>query len=157
MVSKQLSSKKESKISGIIGVSQKLFTTPENRGKEDGSSYDDDDNLTVTPNTPNMNILFSNMSNSKTGYYGDLGFLDKQDEFDNFFEKNPVLLPPNLTSVDGATTAKLLLDFSELCRLDEYLHACRKFYVGSSNIDKNTSAQEVCREISDLRTYRRRS
>ena len=30
-------------------------------------------------------------------------------------------------------------------------HACHKFYVGSSNIDKNTSAQEVCREISNLR------
>ena len=77
--------------------------------------------------------------------------MDKQDEFDKVFGNNPVLLPPNPTSVDGATTAKLLLDFSELCRLNVYLHACRKFYVGGSNIDKNTSAQEVCREISDLR------
>ena len=31
------------------------------------------------------------------------------------------------------------------------LHACHKFYVGNSNIDKNASAQEVCREISVLR------
>ena len=53
--------------------------------------------------------------------------------------------------MDSAITAKLLLDFSEQCHLDIYLHAYRKFYVGSSNIDKNTSAQEVCREISDLR------
>ena len=90
-VSKQLSSKTKSKISGIIGVSQKLFTTPDNRGKEDGSSDDDDDNLTVTPNTPKMNILFSNMSNAKIGYYGDLGFLDKQDEFDKCVDENPVL------------------------------------------------------------------
>ena len=35
--------------------------------------------------------------------------------------------------------------------MDVYLHACCKFYIGSSNIDKNTSAQEVCREISDIR------
>ena len=58
-------------------MSQKLFTTPENKRKKDGSSDDDNDNSTVTPNTPKTNILFSNMSNAKTGYYGDLGFLDK--------------------------------------------------------------------------------
>ena len=67
-VSKQLSSKTKSKISGIIGVSQKLFTTPENKGKEEGPSDDDDDNSTVTPNAPKMNILFNNMFNAKTGY-----------------------------------------------------------------------------------------
>ena len=77
--------------------------------------------------------------------------MDKNDEFDKVFGKNPILLPPNPTSVDSATTSKILLDFSELCHLDVYLRACRKFYVGSSNINKNTSAQEVCREISDLR------
>ena len=76
-VSKQSSSKTKSKISGIIGMSQKLFTSPGNKGKEGGSSDDDDDNSTNPPNTPNMNILFSNMSNAKTGYYGGLGLLDK--------------------------------------------------------------------------------
>ena len=58
-------------------MSRKLFTTPENKGKEDSSSDDDDDNSTLSSNTPKMNILFSNMSNAKTGYYGGLGFLDK--------------------------------------------------------------------------------
>ena len=77
--------------------------------------------------------------------------MDKNDEFYKVFGKNSILLPPNPTSVDSATTSKILLDFSELCRLDVYLRACRKFYVGSSNINKNTSTQEVCREISDLR------
>ena len=98
-----------------------------------------------------MNILFNNISDAKSGYYGGLEFLDKQDEFNKVFGKNPVLLPPNPTSVDSSTTAKLLLDFSELCHLDVYLYTYCKFYVGSSNIDKNTSAQEVFREISDLR------
>ena len=56
--------------------------------------------------------------------------------------------------VNGSTTAKLLLDFSEICRLDVYLHACRNFYVGSFNIVKNNSAQEVYREISVLRQER---
>jgi len=77
--------------------------------------------------------------------------MDKQDEFDKVFGKNPVLLPPNPTSIDSSTTSKLLLDFNKLCRLDVYLHAYHKFYVGSSNIDKNTSTQEIYREISDLR------
>ena len=44
-----------------------------------------------------------------------------------------------------------MLDFSELCHLDVYLHTCRKVNISSSNIDKNTNAQEVCREILDLR------
>ena len=34
------------------------------------------------------------MSNAKTRYYGGLGFLNKQDEFDKVFGKHPVLLPP---------------------------------------------------------------
>ena len=82
-----------------------------------------------------MNILFSNISDTKTGYYSGLEFLDKQDEFDKVFGKTPVLFPPNPTSVDSSTTVKLLLSFSELCRLDVYLHTYRKFYIGSSNID----------------------
>ena len=61
------------------------------------------------------------------------------------FGKNTALLPQNPPLVDSSTTEKNLLDFSELCRLDVYLHACRKSYVGSSNIDKYTNAQEVCR------------
>ena len=77
--------------------------------------------------------------------------MDKQDDLDKVFGKKPVLLPPNPTSVHSFTTVELLLNFSELCRLDVYLHACHKFYVDSSNIDKITSAQEVCREISDPR------
>ena len=120
-------------------------------GRKDDSSDDNEDNSTVTPNTPKMNLLFSNISNSKTKYYGCLELLDKQAEFDEVFGKNPVLLPTNPTSVDSSTTVKLLLDFIELCRLDVFLHACLKFYLGSSNIDKNTSAHEVCREISNLR------
>ena len=142
---------KNSKISEIIGVSQQLFTTPETKGKKDDSSDGNDDNSTVTPNTPKMNILFSNISDSKTGYYSGLEFMDKQDEFDKVFGKNPVLLPPNPTSINSSTTSKLLLDFNELCRLDLYLHAYRKFYVGNSKIDKNTSTQEIYREILDLR------
>ena len=77
--------------------------------------------------------------------------MDKQDELDKVFGKNPVLLPPNPTSVHSFTTVELLLNFSELCRLDVYLHVYHKIYVGSSNIDKNTSTPEVCREVSDLR------
>ena len=64
-----------------------MFTTPETKGKKDDSSDGDDDNSTVTPNTPKMNILFSNISDTKTGYYGGLEFLDKQDEFDKIFGK----------------------------------------------------------------------
>ena len=139
-MSKQSSSKK-SKISGVIGVSQQLFTTPETKGKKDHSSNDDNDKSTVTPSTPKINIFFSNISDTKTGYYDGLEFLDKQDDFDKVFGYKPVLLPPNPTSVASSTTANLLLNLSELCRLDVYLHVCRKFYVGSSNIDKNVSTQ----------------
>ena len=99
-MSKQSISKKNSKISGLIGVSQQLFTTPETKWKND-------DTTTTTPNTPKINILFSNISDSKTRYYGGLEFLDKQDEFDKVFGKN--LLPPNPASVDSSTTVNILL------------------------------------------------
>jgi len=61
-----------------------------------------------------------------------------------------VLLPSKPTSIDGIVTAKLLLEFSDQCRLDIYLHVCRKFYVGNTKVDENTSMIEVCREISGL-------
>jgi len=61
-----------------------------------------------------------------------------------------VLLPSNPTSTDGTATAKLLLEVSDQCRLDVYLHACRKFCVGNAKVDENTSTIEVCREISGL-------
>ena len=105
-MSKQSSSKK-SKISGVIGVSQQLFTTPETKGKKDNSSNDDNDKSTVTPSTPKINIFFSNIYDTKTGYYDGLEFLDKQDEFDKVFGKN--LLPPNPASVDSSTTVNILL------------------------------------------------
>ena len=82
-VSKQSSSKK-SKFSGIIGVSQQLFATPETKGKKHDSLDDDDDNSTITSSTPKINILFSNISDAKTGYYSALEFLDKQDEIEIF-------------------------------------------------------------------------
>ena len=119
-MSKQSNLKKNSKISGIIEVSQKLFTTPETKGKED-------DTTSTTPSIPKMNILFSKISDAKAGYNGGLEFLNKHDEFDKIIGKNPVLLPPNLTSLDSSTTATLMLNFSELCRLDVHLHTCREF------------------------------
>ena len=99
-MSKQLSSQKKIKISVIIGVSQQLFTSPKTKGKKD-------DTTTATPSTPKMNILFSDISNSKTGYYGSLEFLEKQDEFDKVFGKH--LLPPNPASLDSFTTVNILL------------------------------------------------
>ena len=77
--------------------------------------------------------------------------MDKPDEFDKVFGKYPVSLPPNPTSVDVSTTVKLLLNFSELCRLDVYLYAYRKFMSVVLILKKISNAQEVCREISDLR------
>ena len=65
-------------ISGYIGVSQQIFTTPETKGKKN-------DTTTATPSIPKTNILFSNIFDAKTGYYGGLEFLDKPDEFDKVF------------------------------------------------------------------------
>ena len=91
-----------------------------------------------------LDILFTSNSDVTTGYYGSLKFLDNQNEFDATFGKNPILLPSNPTSSDITTTENLLLDFSDQCRLDVYMYACWKFYVGNAKVDKNTSMMEVC-------------
>ena len=67
------------------------------------------------------------------------------------FGVDPVILPANPTAADTTTTAKRLLEFSDQCRLDVYLHTRRKFYVGTVLVDESTSMMEVYREISELR------
>jgi len=136
----------------LFGAATKLFSNTPKRKEENDSSSGSDGNggKKVAAATPKMDVLFTSNPDVTTGYYGSLKFLDNQNEFDAIFGKNPVLLPSNPTSSNNTTTAKLLLDFSDQCRLDVYMYACRKFYVGTAKVDKHTSIMEVYREISSL-------
>lgn len=87
----------------------------------------------------------------RTGYYGSLGFLDNQGQFDETFEHDPVLLPPKPATGDSATTVKMLLTFGDQCRLNMYLNACRQFHMGNATVDKNTNMMEVYHEIAKLK------
>ena len=100
-----------------------------------------------------MSALFGKNAGVSIGYYGGFDFLDKQKKFDNTFGTDPPIIndAPVGKFNENNTTAKQLLEFSDQCRLDVYLHACREFYVGKAKVDKNASMREVCREISLLR------
>jgi len=62
-----------------------------------------------------------------------------------------MLIPVNPSDRDSSTTAKSMLDFVDQYRLDIYLRAYRRFYVGNATVDKYTSMLEVCREIVSLK------
>ena len=138
---------------GLFGAATELFPNTPKRKEDNKSSLGSDRNVgkKVVVATPKMDILFTSNSDVTTGYYGSLKILDNQNEFDATFGKNSVLLPSNPTSPDNTTTAKLLLDFSDQCRLDVYMYAFRKFYVWNAKVDKTTSMMELCQEISSLR------
>jgi len=114
---------KQSKMKGLFGTATKLFATLE-KGTEDtsdddkdgvyddasvGSAVDDsDDSADVgSKGTPKMNALFGGSSNILIGYFGGLGFIDKQSEFNNTFGSDPVIFPTNQAMVDTTTTTKL--------------------------------------------------
>jgi len=61
------------------------------------------------------------------------------------------LLPSNPTAMDTSTTAKMLSESGDQCRLDVSMHACQQFYVGNAAVDKNTKMMEICCEIAGLR------
>jgi len=137
-------------MAGIFDTPTKLFSTPSNDDTEDKENIGSSDSSTDTSGTPKMNVFLSSGSDMMLGYFGGIKFLDKQNEFDVTFGKDPLLLPSNPTSIDGTVTTKVLPEFSDQCRLDIYLHACCKFYVGNAKVDENTSMMKVCREISVL-------
>jgi len=142
-------------MTGLVGKVLKvnLFGSPAET-EEEGSSLNDDDKddsvVTLTARTPKIDALFSSGSNVSIGYFGGLGFLDNQNTFYEVFGKDPMLIPANPSDRDSSTTAKSMLDFADQCRLDIYLYACCRFYVGNATVDKDTSILEVCREIASL-------
>ena len=150
----------EGKMERLFGPAKQLFQTP---GGDKTVTSDDEDNTTAafattnesivaaTRDTPKMNALFGGGADILIGYFGDLDFIDNQGKFDSTFGSNPVILPTIPTKPEHTNAAQLLLDLSEQCRLDVYLNACRKFYVGTTIVDRTTSMMEVCREISELR------
>ena len=89
----------------------------------------DESIVIATQGTPQINALFGGSSNILIDYFGDLDFIDKQEEYNSTFGSNPVILPTVPTKPEHTNAAQLLLDLSDQCHLDVYLHACRKFYV----------------------------
>jgi len=146
----------KSKMTGLVGKVIKVnLLSSLAETEEEGSSPNDDDKdnsvATLTARAPKMDALFSSGSNVSIGYLGGLGFLDNQNKFYEVFDKDPMLMPANPSDRDSSTTAKSMLDFADQCRLDIYLNACRRCYVGNAMVDKDTSMLEVCREMSSLK------
>ena len=105
----------------LMGTRASLFGTPPVEESPPAAS--------IPHVMPKMNALFGNTLQVAIGYYGGLDFLYNQKEFAATFGTDPPILNANpVGSVHSSTTtAKQLLNFSDQCRLDVYLHACREF------------------------------
>ena len=88
---------------------------------------------------------------TKQGYYGDLTFLDSQEEFNITFGNYPTILPSNPTATDYLSPRRLVRDYADKCKLDIFMHLCRLNYVGNDEIDSSLHVQEICRQINIIK------
>ena len=99
--------------------------------------------------TPKRSVLFEDSNNVKVGFIGKLEFLDNQAAFAEVFGDKPKIISPNIiTSKDITSTARSLYYFGEKCKLDLFLHVCRKYYVGHISVENSLIIKEVCHKIS---------
>ena len=122
----QKSAIKSGGVSVIIGRGLQLFSTPSITRtiniQTDGSFQN--------PPTLKTSFLFKNGTTIKIGYCGKLEFLDNQETFNEVFGDKPTIIPPNIdTSQNSTSIARSLYSFGEKCKLDVFLHICRKYYV----------------------------
>ena len=108
---------------------------------------------TSTPSvTPKMSVVFFNRNIVKVGYFGKLGFFDNQAAFAEVFGDKPTTIDPDIiTSQYTTSTARRLYFFVKNCKLDVFLHMCRKYYVGYDSVDNSLSVQDLCRQISEIK------
>ena len=108
-----------------------------------------------TKSSPAMAKFLSAQKSStgdKEGYYGDLDFLDSQVNFNSTFGKAPVMLhtsPTKMTTVKSCQTT--LREYSDICKLEIFLHLCQLNYVGQANVDVSLNTLDICSEISKLK------
>ena len=96
-----------------------------------------------------MGILFKDSSNIKVGYFGKLGFLVNQAAFSEVFGDNPIILYTNVTtSQDSKSTDRILYSFGEKCKLDVFLHMCKKYYVVHNSVDNSLRFEDLYGQIS---------
>ena len=140
----QISPKRATVMTYILGfVGANLFRTPVRNGT-DSEIHGISSNSIGTPVPPvpqKMSILFNNKSNEvKFSYIGKLEFLDNQKKFEKTFGDKPL----NPVSQYSSTALKRLYAYSEKCKLDVFLHMCRKYYMVHDSVDIYLSTQEVC-------------
>ena len=96
----------------------------------------------------------------KKSYYGPLTFLDDQSTFHCTFGMKPVLIPDETRTHsqreiggDPSSVQLNLRAFAEQCKLDVFLHSCRRDYVGdiASTTATMQSVQEICTELSHMK------
>jgi len=80
-----------------------------------------------------MRFILESGRDTKTGYFGDLKFLDSQDAF---HPGNPTLLSAHPIKLESSIKQEFL-KYCDRGKLDIYLNPCRQYYFG--NDDVNTS------------------
>ena len=79
-------------------------------------------------------------------------FLDNQAVFAEVFGDKPTIIPQNIVMLqDTTTTARSLYLFGEKCKLDVFMHMCRKYYVVHNSVDNSLIIQDVCCKIIEIK------
>ena len=98
---------------------------------------------------PKRVIFLRTVVTLKLVILGKLELLDNQAAFAEVFGDKPKIISPNIiTSKDITSTARSLYYFGEKCKLDLFLHVCRKYYVGHISVENSLIIKEVCHKIS---------
>ena len=141
----QKSSRKSGGVSVVLGGGSQLFSTPARTGTRNNQPSISAQN----PPIPKMSVIFMNSNNIKVGSFGKLEFLDNQAAFTAVFRDKPTILAPNIDTPQYSTsTASILYSLEENCKLDVFLHMCRKYYARHDSIDNSLSVKYLCRQIS---------
>ena len=143
----QKSAIKAGGVSAMIGRGLQLFSMPARTGTINTQTAVSSQ---ITP-TPKMSVLLKNGTNIKIGYFGKLQLLDNQEIFTEVFGNKPTIIAPNKdTSQYFTSAARRIYAFGEKCKLDVFLHMCRKYYVGHDSIYNSLRIHDVCCQISEI-------
>lgn len=95
-------------------------------------------------------MFLSGSAGTKEGYFGKFNFLDSQDLFHDCFGPSPKLY--HSTEKEAIWPEKEEMgSFSDLCQFDVFMNLCQTYYVGDSNVNKESFVREVCANIAKLK------
>lgn len=103
------------------------------------------------PVSPGLDAsMFLSGTSKVEGYYGKFNFMESQDLFHSCFGFHPKLF--HCAEKEMLWPEKEEMDrFADLCQFHVFMNLCQSYYVGDSNVSKESFVREVCTNITKLK------